>query len=326
MRQRRSKRLENFRPLHPTNLTMSEPRKRTMALKPVRARRLRENMWVVVADGSEPLVVGESIAHALQSQDNFSFTPESLASTLSDAGFMFDGSTEVLPPPAPPLSMGWKLSRAALWTIGAILCIDTIALLARDGVPTGSDIVSAGPHPLLVIGIALAMAIATAIPHELAHVGFGRRIGNTRKAVQVHLLQAAATTDLTHVWTWPLSPRLSAVAAGVVVDLAFLTMALTWHSSSDSWVATIAVGVMIIRILWQFRFHRNCDGRHFAKMLVDLPTIDDDSREILKVRSWKSMPRMAWLWLLLLTVGVLVEIALLIVWLIPAVLRLFGLL
>lgn len=297
---------------------------RLVPLKPVRGRKLRDGMWVVVADGSEPLVVSEPVARALVEQG---YSPSSLApivETLAEAGFVSDMSEEIPQPPAAPMSVGWTFARAMLWVAGAGFCVSTALLLLRDGIPTGADIISVGSHPLQAIAMALAIAIFTAIPHELAHVCFGGRLARSGDSVRVRALQAVATTSLTHVWAWPLSPRLSAVAAGIVVDFGFLTTALAWRALTGSWIAAVAVAVMVVRIVWQFRFHRNCDGRHIAKMLLDAPMIDTEARKLLSTTLWTSAPRTAWLWLTLVIVGALAELALLAIWLVPAVLRLLG--
>lgn len=122
------------------------------------------------------------------------------------------------------------------------------------------------------------------------------------------------------------SPRLAAVSAGIVVDLAFLTFAFVLRATTGAWVATVAVTVMVMRIVWQLRFHRNCDGRHVAKMFIDNLTIDTDSKQALIARLWASAPRSAWSWLAIAATGVLAELALIAVWLAPATLRLLGVL
>ena len=300
----------------------------TVQLKPVQIRELRDGMWVAVAEDSEPLVVTEAVAKALRDPGGIEVdsTLGPLAETLSDAGFT-DGSADVsLRPPSAPVSAGWRAARASLWALGAALSTTSAALLLQGGVPTGADAISAGPHPLLAATVAVGVAIVTAVPHELAHVVFGRAFGRRRGSVRVRVRRASATTNLTHVWAWPASPRLAAVSAGIVVDLAFLTVALVLRGTTGAWVATVAVTVMVMRIVWQLRFHRNCDGRHIAKMLIDNPTINTDTRRALTARLWASAPRSAWLWSAVVAVGVLAELALFAVWFAPAVLRLLGVL
>ncbi len=300
----------------------------TVLLKPVRTRELRDGMWVAVAEDSEPLVVNEAIAKALCDPGGIEgdSTLDPLTETLSDAGFT-DGSSGVsLRPPSAPVSAGWKAARAVLWALGAALFTASAALLLHGGVPTGADAISVGPHPLLAVTVAVGVALVTAVPHELAHVMFGRAFGHRRGSVRVKVRRASATTNLTHVWAWSASPRLAAVSAGIVVDLAFLTLALMLRATTGAWVATVAVTVMVMRIVWQLRFHRNCDGRHIAKMLIDNPTIEADTKRALTPRLWTSTPRSAWLWLAVAAAGVLAELALFAMWLAPAALRLLGVL
>jgi membrane protein len=297
-----------------------------MLLKPVRTRRLRDGAWVVVAEESEPLVVSEAVAKVLQGQNEASdscvLSP--LVDTLLDAGFTKENSTEIAKrPPGAPLSIGWKTARVALWMSGAVFFVSSVTLFLHNGIPTGVDVISPDSHPLLTVVTALGIALATAVPHEFAHIVFGNVLGH-RRVVRVRVHRALATTSLTHVWAWPLSQRLAAVAAGIIVDLAFLALALGLRTFTGSWIATTAVSVMVIRILWQFRFHRNCDGRHIAKMLLDDPLISLEIKQIATSRL-RSAPHAAW-GLALVAVGALAELTLLTVWFIPAVLRLVGML
>lgn len=213
-----------------------------------------------------------------------------------------------------------------LWVLGAVLFLASALLLMYGGVPTGADAISAGPHALLAVAVAVGIAIVTSVPHEFAHVIFGRTFGRRHGSIQVRVRWAYATTNLTHVWAWSASPRLAAVSAGVVVDLAFLTLALILRATTGAWVATVAVTVMVMRIVWQLRFHRNSDGRHIVKMLFDSPTIDADTKQALTTRLWTSAPSSAWLWLATIAAGVLAELALFAVWIAPAALRLLGVL
>ncbi|HZK06238.1 MAG TPA: hypothetical protein VFC82_10420 [Actinomycetaceae bacterium] len=297
-------------------------------LKPVRVRELRDGMWVAVAEDSEPLVVNEAIAKALCDPDAIeaSSTLGPLTETLSDAGFTDSSADGLLRPPSAPVGAGGRAARAVLWALGAAFFTASAALLLLGGVPTGADAISVGPHSLLTITVAVGIAIITAVPHELAHVMFGRTFGRRRGSVRVKVRRASATTNLTHVWAWSSSPRLAAVSAGIVVDLAFLTLVLVLRTTTGAWVATVAATVMVMRIVWQLRFHRNCDGRHIAKMLIDNPTIDTDTKRALTARLWTSAPRSAWLWLAVVAACVLAELALFAVWLAPAALRLLGVL
>jgi hypothetical protein len=312
--------------LHQTDLIVTEPTDIAMSLKPVRARRLRDGMWVVVAKESEPLVVSETVAKTLQEREEVEALSvlNPLIDTLSDAGFMSSSTEAEERPSGAPVSFGWKTARTVLWMIGATFFLVSIVLLLHGGMPTGADIISAGSHPLLAIAVATGIAIVTAVPHELGHAMFGNVLGYRHNFIRIQARQATATTNLTHVWTWPLSPRLAAVTAGLIIDLGFLTLALLLRIITASWIATIAVSVIVLRILWQFRFHRNCDGRHIAKMLLDDPLIDVKTKEKFTTRSRISIPHAAYWWLILIFIGILVELALLAVWFAPAVLKMLG--
>lgn len=299
-----------------------------MRQKPVQVRQLRGGMWVVVAQDSEPLVTDRAIAAALRDPRGAEHASllGTLTETLTAAGFMDVSGATSATPPAAPAGAGWRIARALLWAIGAVLFSASAVLLLEGGLPSGADAISASEHPVTVLAVAVGIAIATAAPHELAHVIFGRTLRRRRGSVRVRAGRASATTNLTHAWAWPSSPRLAAVSAGIVVDLVFLTAALAWRATTGSWGATVAVAVMAARVVWQLRFHRNCDGRHIAKMLIDSPTVDADTKRVLSTRRWMSAPRSTWLWLALASAGVLAELSLFAIWVVPAALRLAGLL
>lgn len=306
-------------------LDVAEPLR---SLKPARMRTLRRGMCVVVASESEPLVVDEATARLIWGDDQLRppVVAASLLSTLADAGFLQREGDRARLPPAVPIGPGWTLARATLWTATVVLLAASVPLLTSGGVPHGADAISRGPNPLLSLTVALGIAIVTSVPHEFAHVLFGNTLGQRRGSVRVRAVRASATTNLTHVWAWTMSPRLAAVSAGLVVDLAFLTVALTLRAVTDSWIADVGVAVMTIRIVWQLRFHRNCDGRHIAKILLDSPSIDLDARVKISRRAPARGAGTTALWLSLLVVGAAAELSLLAVWILPAAAELLGLL
>lgn len=297
-------------------------------LKPVQVRRLRGGLWVAVAHGSEPLVVNATVASAMARRPGENGRPRALPpdllDTLVDAGFTYDGSHRIAEPAAPPGSGAWRLARAGLWVSMVVLATMAAALLVAGGPPTGADLVPAGVHPALAVAIALGIAVLTAVPHELAHVVFGRTMRQRRGGVRLRTARASATTTLTHTWAWPGSARLAAVCAGLTVDLLFLVAALAVRAAGGGWVATVAVTVLVMRIVWQLRFHRNCDGRHALTMLIDDPVIDSDTRHRLRAREWHAMTTDNRLWAAALIVGVAAELSLVAVWLVPAAVALLG--
>lgn len=317
----------NLQPLPAAGVNVSSAKGNAMRLKPVRARKLRNGAWVTVAEGSDPLVVPADIARRLTDPANPGTSFSDLHDILSDAGFLSDpAGAPISPPPSAPQTPGWKVARICLWAVGVLLATIATTLLIGGGVPTGADLVSAGPNAVLTVIVALAIAAITAVPHELAHVVFGRASSSSRGSVQVNVRRAFATTELTHVWTWPLPARLAAVSAGLVVDFAFLVAALTVRTATGWWVATVAVAVLVMRIVWQARFHRTSDGRHIAKMLLDNPLIKQDARSAWVNRRTDNTPTSVRLWAGLIAVGFAAEATLLLVWFVPAVLVLIGML
>lgn len=296
----------------------------SVRFKPVRSRRLRGGAWVIVASGSEPLIVPDEIEHALASGAT-STRPDfvALCDVMSEAGFVVSGRDGAMTPlPSPPDTPAWTVARWALWMIGLIMAVAAAILLVKNGIPTGADVISAEAHPMVVVVLAITIAAVTSVPHELAHVLFGKTFRQHRGSVRLDPRRAAATTSLTHVWTWPLSSRLAAVSAGLVVDLCFLVVALATRETTGSWVATVGVAILLMRIVWQLRVHRNCDGRHIAKMLIDNPMIEVETQQAIKLR--QAATPVTWLWGGLVALGIVAELSLLVVWIGPAVLRVVG--
>lgn len=292
--------------------------------KPARSRRLRGGEWVIVASGSEPLVVPEEIAHALASgatPTRPDFT--ALCGMMSEAGFVLTGRDATMTRlPSPPNTPAWTVARRALWIVGFIMVVAAAVLLVKNGIPTGVDVIFAEVPPMVVVVLAIVIAVVTSVPHEFAHVLFGKTFYLNSGSVQLDPRRAVATTSLTHVWTWPLSSRMAAVSAGLVVDLCFLVIALAAREATGSWFATVSVAVLLMRIVWQLRFHRNCDGRHIAKMLIDNPMIEIETRQAFK--GDKAVTRVARLWGSLVVLGIAAELSLLVVWVGPAVLCAVG--
>lgn len=301
----------------------------SMRLKAVRSRRLRDGRWVVVAEGSEPIVTTETVAHDLGGEEclEASLIEAQLTEALVEAGFVSeDADISCIAPPKAPRSVTWRAARGSLWVVSGLLVAIAAWFLVRDGLPTGLGVASAGPSPALALTAAIGVAIVTSVPHELAHVVFGRTTHRRFGSVRLDTKRAAATTSLTHVWAWPLSARLAALCAGLVVDLGFLVMFLVVRASTDAWIATVGIAVLVMRIVWQLRFHRNCDGRHAAKMLFDNPVIEDEVRREFAERRWTGPSWVPLVWKSLMALGVLAEVSLFLVWVAPAILRLVGLL
>jgi len=282
-------------------------------LKPVRTRRLRTGSWVVVAEGSEPLVVDEATARALESSSS-SAAARLLGAeeTLAAAGFTTNAPGGS-PVPEAPRSAGWRIARAMVWAVGGTLLPAAGVLLVTGGVPLGHQVVPDGAPPLAAVGLAAAVALTTAVPHELGHLAFGRR---GIDALRVRARGASATTNLTHIWAWSDSPRLTAVLVGPVIDLALLTGVLLARHLGAGWPAEVAASVLLARLVWQFRFHRTCDGRHLAKLWLDDPLVGSGTAGTSGDRIWR----------VLLGAGALAEVGLVALWLFPALARLLGLL
>jgi hypothetical protein len=294
-----------------------------LQVKPINSRQLRSGAWVIVAYDAAPLVLSGEM-HAMLSrrhlQDLETESPL-LWGALHDAGYLTSQPGFAGKVPVAPMSKTWRTARFILWAAGIVLVPWILWLSIKIGIPHGADVISAGPHPIGVLMVAVSVAIGTAIPHELAHMFFGR---SRRGQGALSLGQAVATTELSHVWAWPVSPRFAAVAAGLVVDALFLVVFLTaWHIGGSQW-PMIAATIVFVRMVWQLRVHRNCDGRHLLKLLLDDPAVEVEAGSASRGHGSSSASRGANIWRICSAIGVLVELLMAFYWLIPALLRLIG--
>jgi len=89
--------------------------------------------------------------------------------------------------------------------------------------------------------------------------------------------RATAMVSMNHIWIWSRLASILAVSAGVILDtiiLAILFLIKSYHYEGS--YVTIFSFVMFIKIFWQFRFHRNSDGRLLLKIILDNPLIEID--------------------------------------------------
>lgn len=301
---------------------------RPPVVKRVRTRRLRDGSYVAVAHGAAPLVVDERTALALErsSADQYQLIDVSLQAFLDESDFTSNEGDEGDAPPASPSSRTSRVVSVSLGVAALLLAITGCALFFHLGLPSYRSLVPSNVNPAGAVVTALVVAIATAIPHELAHVVFGRTRRFRQRGLSFQILKGTATTNLTHVWAWTTPHRMAATGAGLVVDLAFLTFFMAATVFSTHWSLEVASAVMVLRILWQLRIHRNCDGRHMLKMLLDDPLLTSNVAAS-GARSWKSgRPIRHRIWALATICGITIEAAIILVWIGPALLLVAGIL
>ncbi|MDK2802852.1 MAG: hypothetical protein KFW09_05720 [Oscillospiraceae bacterium] len=93
-----------------------------------------------------------------------------------------------------------------------------------------------------------------------------------------------------------------------------LAILLLVKTGIDYWILDSAIYVLVLRILWQFRFHKNCDGKLIAMMIIDDPMIDLETSFKLKHKELKNN-----IWLILKIVGYIVGIIIFIILIYPVI-------
>ena len=88
---------------------------------------------------------------------------------------------------------------------------------------------------------------------------------------------------------------------------------------NNSWIILEAASILWVRILWQFRFHRNTDGRLILMLLLDNPVIALGNESDADFTYKKDIL----IWKVFQVIGVLVEIAVVFFWGIPFVLSIY---
>lgn len=287
---------------------MTQPK---LTLKQVSSRPLRGGEWVVVAPRAEPLVLNAATKDALESYPaTGDELPAEFTNALAEAGYVtgVESDTHGEMVPYPPS----KSLRFFVWFVGLLALAASLWLLSQTGIPWGSAFIQ--EQPIMLVGaVSIAIALLSAVPHELAHIWLGRA-----NLSGVRLAQAVATTDLSHTWVWPAGARFLAVCGGFIVDLILFSTFLAIYLWLELWWAWVGSATLLMRILWQFRFHRNCDGRILATFAFDQPAIAE------LVREKELDKRLATVWISLVVLGFAVDLLLVLGWLGPPVVELLG--
>ncbi|WP_140424644.1 hypothetical protein [Corynebacterium bovis] len=293
-----------------------------MNLKPVSARKLRSGSWVVVADGSAPLVMTEELKDEMIHGEIDSC--ELSLDLLRESGFIADSATTCPSiPTADDIPLG-TISTPALWTIGrlSVLTLTKHFITLRRKPLSGP-----GKAPASVVRVllsAVASGVLGSIPHEASHIYFGAAWRSGKNPLHVSVLKGTATTSLTHVWTWGVRERLTAVSSGIIIDLASLAALELLNKRKPSSLLSVASSMTAARLSLQLRFHRNCDGRHIAMLLIDNPDIAAECRDFAKTKSLASAPREVKLWFTLEAIGRLIEVSSIFYWIVRPALRMIN--
>lgn len=251
---------------------------KTGILKKIRGRQLRGGGWVLVADGSSPVVVDASVANIVLHEEGGPLDPALIGTeawaALDEAGFVANDGEPVRPLPGDSPSQAMRLVRVLTWISLLFFSPIILALSLRQGFPGGASLVLHERGLAVSIAYILVFAMITASLHECGHIVLGGLSKRASGSLKWSPRSAVATTNLSHVWAWSPIGRYSAILAGIGVDLAVLLIVAALRQWRPCAELDLMTSVLFLRIMWQFRLHSNCDGKYLARMILDDPLAD----------------------------------------------------
>ena len=273
-------------------------------LKEVYSRELKNGECVVVAAGTDALVVDKLVAAKMGAgvEAEKVFDEQSLK-LIEECGFCVD---EKAPERCIPKEMTGRLgsfSKGMLIGIGCLSLVTVISLSIMYGVPVGDALLQHGHATIAAVMIFITTAFITTIIHEMAHMYYSGAFQMNSSIVIFNWKKAIASVPMSHIWVWSLYSRVCAIAAGIIADLLILSCVLVLQVFFDNWVFYIIASALWVRILWQFRFHRNCDGRLLILTILDAPytdALDQKGKRVFKV---------------FCAIGIVVELIIIVLWL-----------
>lgn len=273
-------------------------------IKPLSTRKTRDGEWIIIANDSELIIVDECIAKTIfDAQNNSKLDDVELISILEDNKFLTEFPDYNLKLPEENKSFFWNILRTILFLIGIVSFIFVFVFFLNNS----QTFFNINFHNKIFNNIIFIIffLLSTTFFHEMMHILFSQNWLLKNRSIKLSLHKSISTVNMTYIWTWSLFGRLSALAAGIILDTSTLAILLLLKNHSDFQGLDIAIYILFLRILWQFRFHKNCDGKLIAMMLIDDPMIDLETRFKLKNKKTKNI-----VWLLFKSIGYFVEIIL----------------
>lgn len=291
-----------------------------MTNKPLYLRKLKDGKWIVVALDSEALVIDEDLAESfLQGTSINEICNDETIEIFKQSGFYNNEQNAVKVIPEEKDNRKWKTARYILLITGGLALLITIFLTLATGLPIGNKIIPPEIDLWRSISFAIVFATITTIIHELFHIIYSRNWKNLSRSLHISLKKSLATVSMTYIWVWSLLARVCAVLAGIIWDVILLAVFSISRLLFDNWIVLSAISILWVRVLWQLRFHKNCDGRLFAMLLLDTPLIDD-MKEYADDAVYK---KTVFIWKILNYVGKIVNLAIIVFWIIPIIVNIF---
>jgi len=264
-----------------------------LILKPISYRALKNGQWALLADGSEFLVIEKNtLKEILAFIEKKEELNDELVKLLTDEGFTTEEANYLETVIEEGKSTNWKLLHIILYTTGVVSISSLLVSLIFIGIQNPINVIPLNVSALITIPFAILFLLISAGIHELMHVIYGRTY-NKVGSISLKVRKATATVSLTHVWLWSLKSRLAALSAGLVWDFLLLAILMQVQVFFNHWALSLSGYLLWVRVFWQFRFHKNSDGRLIAMNLIDNPLIEEDSKDEQKnnndVVLWKKL-------------------------------------
>ncbi|MEK4670295.1 hypothetical protein [Niallia sp. FSL R7-0271] len=293
-----------------------------MIVKHIASRNLKNGKAVIIASDSIPLVVDREIADSLIKNPMFlnNCNPD-VRSLFEESGYFrkFDEEANILP--IEQTTTRWNFYRKLSLLVGILsLIIIIFALPFTGGIPTGNKILAQNVHFFYTFLFVIFVSVLSSLLHEYMHIFFSNSAKRSKDIIKIRFIKSTATVSMSHIWVWSLFPRFIALSAGLISDLFLLAIVTVTQVFIANWILIVTSAVLWVRILWQFRFHKKCDGQLIFQTLLDNPLFGDMTAltdNSLEQRKEKRLMR------ILKFIGYTINILLLIFWCLPFFLSIY---
>ncbi|WP_203629649.1 hypothetical protein [Lentilactobacillus fungorum] len=241
-------------------------------LNQVGSRQLRNGDWILLTGANQPIVVNDATKTSLMaSKIDLDLYDTDFKLTLQQNGFLKNvNQFKIIPEQLTTICI---LCRKTLLYLGVISSVGVIFLMFIIGIPFGNKLISSNIQIAENLIFIVFVSILTTILHEIMHIIFSQNFDKVKLITSFKM--ATAKVSLSNIWIWSRLGRVSAVSAGMILDTLLLLILSYAQLFVNNWMLSVTSSVLLVRILWQFRFHKRCDGQLLVAMLIDDPFLNE---------------------------------------------------
>lgn len=288
-------------------------------IKKIFSRKLKNGNYVILASDSEPLVVEEEFAMRINQDVNvIRECDDEVISIFRDGGFFSDASSDIRIPKE-PAGLIWNILRIGVFIISALALVSILITIPISGIPLGDRIIPNNIPIWMSLVFLIGFSFLTTILHELLHMLYAATWKKRQRGLKIAVRKSMATVAMTHIWVWSFLGRISAVSAGIMSDLFLLSICSIIGVYDKNWIISAATAILWVRILWQFRFHKNTDGRLILMFLIDNPMIGSEKVQSADI----SLRKHIMIWKVFQFLGVIIGMIIIVCWEIPLILNIY---